>query len=238
MTATANRRSAMLAFGIGLASATVVGATAAAKSDPRPAGLLRDLMARLAKAPRRRDFKTVPMVLTEPDQWDHEAIAELMAYKAVPKQAWDNSDLAGPWLDLMHNALTVQVSSFKHADFLAVSLTRGSAQLALYDQASWDKYGIAALAGPKFPTNTALVEGEASITALMQRGVVFLSCHNAIWGQASRLHEIGHNPDKLSVDQLAADLTNHLIPGAVLTPGAVGTMVELQQAGFHYAYAS
>ena len=34
---------------------------------------------------------------------------------------------------------------------------------------------------------------------------------------------------------LAAELTNHLIPGIVLTPGAVGTLPELQQSGFHYA---
>ena len=36
-------------------------------------------------------------------------------------------------------------------------------------------------------------------------------------------------------DALAADLTNHLIPGVVLTPGAVATLPELQQAGFYYA---
>jgi hypothetical protein len=30
-------------------------------------------------------------------------------------------------------------------------------------------------------------------------------------------------------------LTNHLVDGAVLIPGAAGTPPELQQAGFHYA---
>jgi hypothetical protein len=43
------------------------------------------------------------------------------------------------------------------------------------------------------------------------------------------------NPDKLSHDALAAELTNHLVDGAVLIPGAAGTLPELQQAGFHYA---
>jgi hypothetical protein len=43
------------------------------------------------------------------------------------------------------------------------------------------------------------------------------------------------DPDRLTVPQLAAELTNHLIPGVVLTPGAVGTLPELQQAGFAYA---
>jgi hypothetical protein len=43
------------------------------------------------------------------------------------------------------------------------------------------------------------------------------------------------NPDKLSHEALAAELTNQLIDGAVLTPGMVGTIPELQQGGFHYA---
>jgi hypothetical protein len=30
-------------------------------------------------------------------------------------------------------------------------------------------------------------------------------------------------------------LTNHLVDGAVLIPGATGTLAELQQVGFHYA---
>ena len=74
-----------------------------------------------------------------------------------------------------------------------------------------------------------------SIPALQQRGVVFMSCHNAIWEQAAALIAHDINPDKHSHDALAAELTNHLVPGVVLTPGAVGTVPELQQVGFHYA---
>jgi len=43
------------------------------------------------------------------------------------------------------------------------------------------------------------------------------------------------NPDELSHDALAAELTNHLIAGVVLTPGIVGTLPELQRRGFNYA---
>jgi hypothetical protein len=68
----------------------------------------------------------------------------------------------------------------------------------------------------------------------MRRGVVFMSCHNAIWEQAALLLKSGI-PDKLSHAQLAAELTNHLVDGPVLIPGAVGTLPELQQVGFHYA---
>jgi intracellular sulfur oxidation DsrE/DsrF family protein len=73
-----------------------------------------------------------------------------------------------------------------------------------------------------------------SIQSLQRRGVVFLACHNAIWELADRLNTANANPDKLSVDALCADLTNHLIPGVVLTPGAVGTLAELASAGFAY----
>ena len=52
---------------------------------------------------------------------------------------------------------------------------------------------------------------------------------------AQRLDGANANPDKLPLDALAADLTNHVIPSAIVTPGAVGTLPELQLAGFTYA---
>jgi len=155
----------------------------------------------------------------------------------------------------MRNALNSQIWSFNHPDFLAVSVTHGTAQLALYDQAMWDKYQLTKLAGENFKTNTLIFEHKAvatgpanyedpaglfsgddnSIPALMRRGVVFMSCHNAIWEQAAALIKLDINPDRLSHAALAAELTDHLVDGAVLIPGAAGTLPELQQAGFHYA---
>ena len=256
-----DRRAALMKAGLALA-AGAAGLAArpvrAAEASLLPAGAqtLRDLSARLASAPRRRDFSAVPMILDDPQQWDHEALAELIAYRGEPRQVWDNTDLASPWLNLMRNSLNAQIWSFRHPDALMVSATHGSAHLALYDQTMWDKYQIAKLAGPKFSTNTLIAPTAAetgtrdyqdaegvfsphgnTITALQQRGVVFLACHNAIWEVAAHLLRSGVNPDKLSHDAMAAELTNHLIAGVVLTPGAVATMLELQQAGFHYAYA-
>jgi hypothetical protein len=217
---------------IGLASAGAKPAAAAVESALTPPGAthLDALKKRLAQAPRRRDFKTVPMIL-------------------------DNTDIGSPWLNFMRNALNSQIWSFKHPDFLTVSVTHGTALLALYDQATWDKYQLTRLAGEKFKTNTLIIEQKAaasdpgnyedpagafsgednSIPALMRRGVVFMSCHNAIWEQAAALIKADVNPDKLSHAALAAELTNHLVDGAVLIPGAVGTLPELQQVGFHYA---
>ena len=165
------------------------------------------------------------------------------------------TDIGGPWLNLLRNALNAQIWGFGHPDFLAVALCHATANVALYDQAMWEKYQLTRLAGEKFKTNTLIVEtaaggadpaniqddsgafspGDNTIPALMRRGVVFMACHNAIWEQASRLHAMDVNPDRLGVDEITAELTNHLIPGALLTPGAVGTMPELQMAGFFYA---
>lgn len=256
------RRQALQAVGLGLAAlggslAASRAEAAGASGDPLLAegsGTLKILMERLAKAPRRRDFKTVPMILNEKSQWDDEALREVLAYKPSPKQVWDNTDIESPWLNLMRNSLNAQIWSFKHPDFLAVSATHGSAHLALYDQATWDKYQLTKLAGDKFKTNTLILDKKAasadpknyedpkgvfspednSIPVLMRRGVVFMSCHNAIWEQAGKLIDKNINPDKLSHEALAADLTNHLVEGVVLTPGAVAVIPELQQVGFHY----
>jgi hypothetical protein len=221
---------------------------------PQVTGELGSLLEKLATAPRRRDFKTVPMILDTADLWDAEALDAIIAYPGSVKQLWDNTEISGPWLNLMRNSLNVQVFSFRNPDFLEVSATHGSAQLALYDNEVWNKYQLAGIAGGDFKTNTLIevkdvpieiaahedpnsVFGPAgnTIPALQRRGVVFLACHNAIWEHSAKLLEKGINPDRLSHSALAAELTNHLIEGVVLTPGISGTIPKLQQAGFHYA---
>jgi hypothetical protein len=246
----------MATTAIGVASVAAKPAVAVGSAlMPPGAAHLEALKERLTQAPRRRDFKTVPMILDHPEQWDHEALTEVLSYGTAQKQAWDNTDIGGPWLNLMRNALNSQIWSFKHPDFLAVSVTHGTAQLALFDPTMWDKYQLTKLAGEDFKTNTPIFEHKAaaadpanyedpagpfsgddnSIPALMRRGVVFMSCHNAIWEQAAALIKLDINPDRFSHAALAAELTNHLVDGAVLIPGAAGTLPELQQAGFHYA---
>lgn len=254
MEATAiGRRAALLSVGLGLAAGASSLVSAAGAPPAEAAETLADLEARLAKAPRRRDFGTVPMILTSPDQWDFEALGEVLSYQGGPKQVFDNVDLAGPWLNLMRNAANAQVFAFKHANFLCVSATHGSAHLALLDQATWDKYQLSKLA--KIDRNTFIVEKKGaesdpkdfespdgvfsghnnSIPALQRRNLVFMGCHNAIWEVTERLISAGVNPDKLSHEAMAAELTNHLVPGVVLTPGIVGTLPEMAAAGFSFA---
>lgn len=259
MTFASRRRTALLGLGaLALGGAALSADTARATSTelviPPGARNLSELIERLRRAPRRRDFKTVPMIVSHPDFWDAEALSELIAYRGAHKQVWDNTDIASPWLNLMRNSINAQIFSFGHPDFLVVSATHGTAHLALFDQATWEKFKLATLAGAKFKTNTLIAPATAPstfsnyedpagifgpagdrISALQERGVVFLGCHNAIWELTEGLIVRGNNPDHLSHEALAAEFTNHLIDGVVLTPGVVATIPELQQVGFHYA---
>jgi len=221
---------------------------------PARASKLRALAAGLAAAPRMRTFRTVPMIVADRAQWDSGALDLLLRYDGEPKQVWDNTGLDSPWLNLMRNAVNTQTWCWNHPDFLAISATHGSAHLALYDDYVWQKY-LAAFTGGKYKANSwikappaghadpanyedpngAFSPAANSIAVLQRRGVVFCGCHNEVWELTAALMKKGINPDRLPHPVLAAELTNHLIPGVVLTPGVVGTIPQFQLAGFHYA---
>src|SRR6266404_212245 len=160
------RRAALTMMGLGIAAgaaglAALHGGVASAAEAPLlPPGAKsqEELTAHLSRTPRRRDFKTVPMILTDPDQWDHAALSAVIAYRGAPKQVWDNTGIASPWLNLMRNALNAQVWSFRHPDFLVVSATHGTAHLALFGPAMWEKYELAELTSGKFRSNTLVAE--------------------------------------------------------------------------------
>lgn len=82
---------------------------AAAIGQEPASGTLQALMARLAEAPRRRGFKTVPMVLDDPALWDAAALDAVIAYRGNRKQVWDNTELGSPWMNLMRNSLNAQM---------------------------------------------------------------------------------------------------------------------------------
>lgn len=254
----ASRRHSLKGLGVALAAAGLARTAQAGSSAPLvPAGAktLDALSAALAKAPRHRDYKSVPMILNNRDQWDAEALDAVLHYAGGPKQSWDNTDIAGPWLNVMRNAMNSQIWSFGHPDFLCVSATHGSAQLALYDDAMWEKYALAKLAGGTISRNSFASASAAaqadpadyeningafspranSIQTLQRRGAVFLACHNAVWELCEKLIGSGVNPDHLGPEEMCAELSNHVIDGVVITPGAVGTLVELASAGFAYA---
>lgn len=234
-------------------NAEAANAAPSANLIPQQASKLKGLADALGKAPRRRDFKSLPMILTGPEQWDNEALHQLFAYSGGPKQVWDNTGLTSPWLNLMRNAMNAQIWSWKHPDFLAVSATHGSAHYALYDEYIWKKY-LAKFTGGKHTSNTWIKEPAASkaraadfnetkgvfsphdnsIAVLQRRGAVFCACHNEVWELTMGVLKKGINPDKLSHEKMAAEFTNHLLPGVVLTPGIVGTIPQFELAGYQY----
>ncbi len=253
-----SRRNALANLGVAIAAIGIAGSASASPSAPlvqKGAKTLDALTTKLASFEPRRDFKTVPMILVDRAGWDADGLDAVLHYGSGPKQSWDNSDLSGPWLNVMRNTMNAQIWSFGHPDFLCVSATHGSAQLALYDDAIWEKYGLAKLAGAGVTKNSLVAAKPASsvdptdfqnekgafssaansIQGLQRRGAVFLACHNAAWELSERLIAGGTNPDKLATGAMCAELTNHLIPGVIMTPGAVGTLVELATAGFSYA---
>ena len=101
----------MMGLGIAAGAAGLAalhgGVASAAEASLLPPGAksLEDLTARLSKTPRRRDFKTAPMILNDPDQWDHAALSSVIAYRGAPKQVRDNTEISSPWLNLRRNAL-------------------------------------------------------------------------------------------------------------------------------------
>src|ERR1700754_1356402 len=107
--AAATRRGALRALSQSALAFSLTGALASrANADATPAvpshGALSNLARTLATLPRRRSFPTVPLILNDKRFWDHEAADALLAYGA-PRQMWEATDLAGPWLVLMREAV-------------------------------------------------------------------------------------------------------------------------------------
>jgi intracellular sulfur oxidation DsrE/DsrF family protein len=255
-----SRRFALGALGASAVAAVAVGSSPVIAKDKTstPAASkggrkLRDLSAKLAQAPRRRDFTSVPFMADRKDLWDHEASAVLLGYDGGPRQVWEASEISAAWLNLIRESINGQVFAHDNPDFLAVAAVHGTAHHVLFSQAMWDKYDLAQMAGAKTKRNDFIVEKTGAtekddhqdvngfygptnnnIVSLQKRGAVFVACHDSIHaiarGIASRESNSG-----LPADAVAADLTNNLVPGVVLVPSVVAYLAELQDARFTYA---
>jgi hypothetical protein len=67
--------------------------------------------------------------------------------------------------------------------------------------------------------------------------MVFVACHDSIHAIARGLHA-DREFSEVSANEIAADLTNSLLPGLILVPSMVAFIAELQRAGYSYAKAS
>ena len=94
------RRGALKTLGLAAGTALLAAARPLTPPRPTPARCCRaaprtsPTSRAASRPPRRRDFKTVPMILERPDQWDHAALAEVTGYRGGPKQVWDNTGSA------------------------------------------------------------------------------------------------------------------------------------------------
>lgn len=266
ITSSTDRRSALKLFLAAPAALSIVGATAsaaqtqgsrAAVTEPTSnSSLLATLQGRLAALPRKRNFSTVPFLVDRPELWDKEASETLLTYTGRSIQVWEITDLAGPWLNLMREAMNGQVFAHSHPDFLPVGAVHGLAHLALFNQDMWDKYDLAESTNGQLDKNKLIDQkpgtspaddrqdvngfygpGNNNIASLQQRGAVFVACHDSIHAIARGLAAKKAGPGK-GADEIAADLTNNLVPDVVLVPSVVAYIAELQRVGFTYAKAS
>lgn len=254
-----DRRAALGLIGqVGLmVGATAAGAADRTSDERRGSSEELDIFKkRLAAAPRRRSFDSVPFMVHDENLWDHEAAEVVLSYRYRTRQVWECTELGAPWLNLMREALNGQVFAHSNPGFLAVAALHGNAHLALFDQSAWDAHGLASLAAKSATRNVFVAAKEgtspsddlqnlsgyygpenSTIAALQERGMVFIACHDSIHAIARNLlHAAGG--DVAKADKVAADLTNHLIPNAVLVPSVVAFLVELQRVGYTYAKGS
>ncbi len=245
------RRAFKVVAGAGLA---VAGLAADAQDSTAIDRALTELHLRLQQVPARRNYSSLPAILTSKSQWDSESLELLFHYRGGVKQLWDNTDIASGWLAVIRNCLNTHQFALKTRGYLPVCGTRGSAQLALYDNEAWDKYELGHLIHDQPSHNTfqpdvkglslphdpnsdfsASIFGDegATVTALRERGTLFLACHNATYELARHLHMAGHVPAGQSVEETTADLTNHLPPWVIVTPGVAAVLPILQQIGYH-----
>ncbi len=242
------------------ASAGTAGPSLAAQASSTASGALARLTRQLKLVPRRRQFKSVLFMAIRPEDWDEQAARLLLGYGDRSKQVWENTEIGAAWPNLMREALNGEVFAHHNPDFLQVAAMHGLAHLALFSDDAWTRYRLSQLAGPAFASNTLIHEKPGAsatddlqdidgfygpdndnIVSLQKRGAVFVACHDSIYAIARKLQQVpGADQDlaKTPTGEIAADLTNNLVPDCVLVPSVVAFLVELQKAGFTYVKGS
>lgn len=77
----------------------------------------------------------------------------------------------------------------------------------------------------------------ASVPTLQQEGALFVMCNTALAGQVSTLNTFLAIPG-LTNQALYLALQQNILPGVLLVPAGVSSMLELQQAGWGYIESS
>jgi len=192
--------------------------------------------------------------------FDEKLFAKAVGKPADVRQVWDNVALRPNVMTNIKNSLNSLQFGFGYdpARISIVAVNHGPSATYTYTDYVWQKYRIGDFfdvkdaAGNRISTNAFLapknsdpstdpaaeagVLQDTGIAALQARGVVFLTCHTAVEEQSRGLIKAGLAPGMTPAD-VSADILTHLIPGAIVVPGGVGTLAVLQTK-YGYTYAT
>ena len=193
-----------------------------------------------------------------PNDWHMAEFNKLLTSKARVKQLFDCEKLEnGDFLSPIKNSINGLQFGFNiPADQIKmVGALRGSANLINFDDSMWEKYQLGeyiktddpktskpAVRNPFFtkkeglskdPQDQKSIYQDYSAQAMMDRGMVFLSCHNATTHQAMGI--IKKFNLKADVDEVVKDMQSHMLPGVISVPAMVSAIAMLQVEG-KFAY--
>ena len=193
-----------------------------------------------------------------PNDWHMAEFDKLLKSKARVKQLFDCEKLDnGDFLSPIKNSINGLQFGFNIPvdQIKMVGALRGSANLINFDDSMWEKYQIGeysktddpktskpAIRNPFFtkkegtvkdPQDRNSIYQDYSVQAMMDRGMTFLSCHNATTNQARNI--IKKFGLKLDVDEMVKDMQAHMLPGVISVPAMVSAIAMLQVEG-KFAY--
>lgn len=197
-------------------------------------------------------------LIYKPGDWHMEEFDKVVKSKARVKQLFDCEKLDnGDFLSPIKNSINGLQFGFNiPADQIKmVGALRGSANLINFDDSMWEKYQIGeyaktddpktskpAVRNPFFPKKEGMskdpqdmksIYQDYTAQAMMDRGMVFLSCHNATTNAARNI--IKKFALKVEVEEVVKDLQAHMLPGVISVPAMVSAIAILQVDG-KFAY--
>lgn len=215
-----------------------------------------------AKAATAADVPGGTDLVEQRGSFDEKAFVAAVDRPADIRQLWDNVALRPGVLSNIKNSLNTLQFGFgydpKRISIAAVN--HGPSVTYTYSDYVWTKYAIGDFfdfkdsAGNRIATNVFLprkfpptaskdpsaetgIYQDTGIVALQERGVLFVTCHTAVEEQSRQLIKTGKAPAGMSAADVSGDILSHLIPGAIVVPGGVGTLAVMQ-AKYGYTYAT
>jgi intracellular sulfur oxidation DsrE/DsrF family protein len=202
---------------------------------------------------------TIGLVETA-SQFDTAAFHHAVETHAEVRQVWDAGELRPTILGAVKNSLNGLQFGFGVApsDTAVAFVAHSRSNLMLYDNGVWERYRLGDLFEVKDPNGNVIASNifaishataqmadpgdvrsfyqDASIVTLQRRGVRFFICNTALVEQAYAIVN-ARDAGGSSVDDVARDLREHLLPGVMLVPSGVATVAYLQSR-YRYTYAT